>query len=70
MKKQTDKDILEARAAFVTFIKDENADREPFARDSLRQHWAGALNGFHDHQVQTRWKDFLAGWLAGKGIGR
>jgi hypothetical protein len=54
----------EARAAFVTFIKEEDSDRETWARYSLRQHWSGADGGFHDHQLQQRWRDFEAGWKA------
>lgn len=60
-------DLFTARAAFVRFIKEEDADREPWARYSLKQHWNGAEGGFGDHRVQGRWKDFLAGWEAAKG---
>ena len=56
----------EAREAFVAFIKDEDSDREPWARYSLRQHWSGADEGFHDHQLQRRWKDFKAGFEAAR----
>lgn len=69
VEKGTENKML-ARSAFVAMIRDENSDREPFARESIRQHWNGAASGFHDHQVQSRWKDFLAGWQAGKRRGK
>jgi len=61
-------DFKEKRAAFVKCIKEEDADREPWARYSLRQHWSGAAEGFHDHQLQQRWRDFAKGWDAAKGL--
>lgn len=55
-----------ARVAFVAMIKEENFYAD-FTKQSLRQHWNGAASGFHDHQVQSRWHDFLAGWKAMQG---
>lgn len=56
-------DLLQARAAFVAMIKDENFYLD-FSKQSLKQHWSGAANGFADWGVQSRWKDYLAGWKA------
>jgi hypothetical protein len=58
---------LEARAKFVEMIKDENFYHERYSRSSLRQHWSGAEEGFHDEELQRRWKGFLAGWQAARG---
>lgn len=54
----------QARTAFVAFIKDDDRDRERWARYSLKAHWTGAKGGFADDQLQGRWRDFLAGWKA------
>lgn len=62
--KDVDTSLLAARTAFCAFTREEDSDREKWARDSLRQHWTGAENGFADHNVQVRWKVFLAGWEA------
>jgi hypothetical protein len=51
------------REAFVKTIKDENVLRD-FSKWSLRAHWSGASGGFADEQLQRRWHDFVAGWLA------
>lgn len=58
--------LLEARAAFVKLIREENADIADFAKQSLKQHWNGAVSGFSDERVQNRWQDFRAGWQAAK----
>jgi hypothetical protein len=63
----SEKDFKEKRAAFVKAIKEEDFYREPWARYSLKQHWNGAKDGFHDHQLQRRWHDFALGWDAAKG---
>lgn len=58
-----DADLLEARAAFVAVIKEENFYSD-FTKQSLKQHWNGAASGFADRVVHSRWNDFLAGWQA------
>lgn len=55
--------VPECREAFVAMMKKEIID---FARPiSLRQHWAGKEEGFASWHVQSRYKDFHAGWQAG-----
>ncbi len=63
----TDEEWKQARIAFVKMIKDENFYSD-FSKQSLRQHWNGKKSGFHDHLVQRRWQDFLAGWKSAKGF--
>jgi hypothetical protein len=54
-------ELLRARAEFVKMIKEENFYSD-FSRQSLKQHWNGAASGFSNDMVQSRWRDFWAGW--------
>lgn len=65
MTESNETDLSQARAAFVAMIKEENFYSD-FSKQSLKQHWNGATSGFADHMVQSRWKDFRAGWQAAK----
>jgi len=58
------KDLLKCREAFVEMIKGENFEKEPWARQSLKQHWSGKESGFSSHTLQNRWSDFKKGWEA------
>lgn len=57
-------DTLEARAAFVKLIKEENFYSD--SKQSLKTHWAGPLGGFSDSLIQRRWRYFLEGWQAAR----
>ncbi len=58
--------LLEARKLYVAFVKEEERDSEPWARSSLKAHWAGAKSGFSNHRIQREWEVFLAGYKAAK----
>lgn len=58
------KDLLEARASFVTLIKKENSEAYGDRKWSLQQNWAGPQHGFKDHMLDQRWRHFYEGWKA------
>jgi hypothetical protein len=54
----------DCRGAFVRYIKKQEQFSEQWAKSSLRAHWAGPQDGFHDMRVQEAYKNFAAGWAA------
>jgi len=54
--------LLEARAAFVKMMKDENFYKD--SNHNLKAHWRGKYEGFAYMHVQARWQDFWAGYIA------
>lgn len=54
------------RAAFVGFVKKDEEHTDQHCKTSLRAHWAGPENGFASDGVNSRFKDFRAGWQAAR----
>ena len=59
-------ELLEARAAFVKLIKQENFEDRHNKKVSLKQNWAGPQFGFADHMLNQRWLHFYQGWKAAR----